>query len=153
MCTTTRSSRASLPATLTSGRLARRFLNEHWCTPHCSADLDQARLLITELVSNAVRYGGPPITVEVECIGPEGVLLSVSDGSDEDPPAPRVADPHALGGRGIHLIDHLSDEWGVQHPHHLAGGQHHHQNGANDASAGVSTGKTVWCRLVPAGIS
>ena len=147
VCTTTRPARASLPATLTSGRLARRFLNEHWCTPHCSADLDQAHLLITELVSNAVRHGGPPITVEVECIGPEGVLICVSDGSDDDLPTPEAAGPHALGGRGINLIDHFSAEWGVQHPHQ------DDANEANDASADLSTGKTVWCRLVPAGIS
>ncbi|MGI4894133.1 MAG: ATP-binding protein, partial [Janthinobacterium lividum] len=110
MCTTTPSSRLTLPAELASGRLARRFIDEHWCASHDSAKQDHVLVLITELVSNAVRYGGPPITMSIDCVGARGVKLSVSDGSEKLPTSRDVA-PNADGGRGVQLVDLLSSEW------------------------------------------
>lgn len=136
MCSTTVPARRSLPVDLSSARLARRFLEQHWCHAHESAHLDQAHLLVTELVTNAVRHGEPPIEVEVNCTGPDGVVLSVSDGS---PARPRQQDAtlEGTGGRGVALVDVVSADWGVR-PHRADG----------DGAAADAFAKTVWCRLV-----
>lgn len=138
MCVPTPASTLVVPVDLSSGRLARHFLEEHWCHQHSSAHLDQAKLLFTELVTNAVRHAGPPIVLRLECVEAEGVVLSVSDG---DPAAPvtTVADPADLGGRGVHLVELLSRDWGVRH--HPPGRDHH------ASVPPVQTVKTVWCRL------
>ncbi|WP_380161736.1 ATP-binding protein [Kineococcus sp. R86509] len=138
----------TLPAELASGRLARVFIDEHWCTTHDSVERERVHLLVTELVVNAVRHGGPPIMVRIECTGPVSVLVSVSDGS-ADLPRPRQVEPEAVGGRGVHLVDLLSAEWGVER-HHIGG---RHTTGIdtgtdNDTDDAAGEGKTVWCRLV-----
>jgi hypothetical protein len=112
----------SLPVALSSAGLARGFVQDCWCTEHDSADLVQAQLIVTELVTNAVRHGGPPIELQIECLTTGGVLLSVSDGSLE-PPAAQESGPDRWGGRGVQLVDLLSAEWGVHQDHHF---QHSH---------------------------
>jgi len=131
-----------LPPALSSARRARAFVDEQWCEVHGRADRRQVHLLATELVTNAVRHGGPPIVLALQCRGDDGVLVSVSDGSD-DPPERRDADAGALGGRGVRLVDLLSADWGVEHHH---GEGRDHQDGTG--SGGSATGKTVWCRLL-----
>ncbi|MBB2903174.1 anti-sigma regulatory factor (Ser/Thr protein kinase) [Kineococcus radiotolerans] len=126
MCASTPAARVVLPADLSSGRLARRFLEARWCTTHDSAQRAQAHLLLTELVSNAVRHGGPPIEVELNCVEEAGVLLSVSDGSPH-PPVVQEMGPSGWGGRGVCLVDVISAEWGVEH-HHADAGHHHHDH-------------------------
>jgi two-component sensor histidine kinase len=78
--------------------------------------LDDAVLLVSELVTNAVLHGAPPITVHIECDGGRELLVSVAD---EDPRSPVLRDggPGAESGRGIRLVDVVSDRWGVvNHP-------------------------------------
>ena len=140
----------SLPAELASGRLVRVFVDEHWCTTHGGHDHSRVHLVVTELVTNAVRYGGPPIVFEINCIGADGVLVSVSDGSDAVP-APRPAGPTVLGGRGVHLVDLLSEEWGVEHhrdPHDPHDHRKPRSHGKHVDLAVAGEGKTVWCRMV-----
>jgi anti-sigma regulatory factor (Ser/Thr protein kinase) len=137
-CPSSPSSQVALPVALAAGRVARRFLDEHWCLPHSSTDLDRAHLLVSELVTNAVRHGGPPITLVVRCIGVDGVLLSVSDGSRLQPVV-RQRGPGAVEGRGVHLVDALSAEWGVQDDRRPEPG--------DDRDTVPGPGKTVWCRL------
>jgi anti-sigma regulatory factor (Ser/Thr protein kinase) len=139
VCAPTPASTLVVPLDLSSGRIARHFLEEHWCHQHSSAHLDQAKLLFTELVTNAVRHAGPPILLQVECVEGDGVVLSVSDG-DPAPPVTTLADPADLGGRGVHLVELLSLDWGVRHhdPSH---------GGATAATHEPVPAKTVWCRL------
>jgi anti-sigma regulatory factor (Ser/Thr protein kinase) len=77
---------------------------------------EDATLLVSELVTNAVRYGGPPVRVRVACGGADGAGLqvAVSDGNP-DPPVRRDVAPEAEGGRGVALVDIISDRWGVEH--------------------------------------
>lgn len=129
-------------------------------------------MLITELVSNAVRYGGPPIEVELNCVEEAGVLLSVTDGSPHLPVVQEVG-PSGLGGRGVRLMEVLSAEWGVQryhrsdrddrddrvHPGSTQRRRHGGHRGAGCSGQGDVDGpdhgvdtdampaKTVWCRL------
>jgi len=132
-----------LPPELASGRLARTFIDEHWCASHGGDDRQHVHLLATELVTNAVRHGGPPITLSMQCRGKHGVLLSVSDGSCE-PPEHRDVEAQAWGGRGVRLVDLLSADWGVEH-HHVDGV---HDRMESTEGSELTQGKTVWCRLL-----
>lgn len=146
MCATTPSSQVTLPADLASGRLARSFVEQHWCSTHGGEDHSRVHLLVTELVTNAVRHAGPPVVFTIDCVGADGVLVSVSDGSDE-PPVLAQAGPAAVGGRGVQLVNLLSVEWGVEH-HHRSDHPDGRPGGHRTGSPAGGGGKTVWCRLV-----
>ncbi|MFB9377916.1 ATP-binding protein [Kineococcus gynurae] len=112
VCDATPAAELSLPQEQGSARAARRFLSEASCPVHRARALDEAQLLVTELVTNAVRYGCPPLTVRVECDGGTGLRVWVGDGA-EDLPVRREVPLEAEGGRGVALVDILSDRWGV----------------------------------------
>ncbi|MGH8968584.1 MAG: ATP-binding protein [Actinomycetes bacterium] len=101
-----------LPESRQAPALARAFLRESSCGAHSAAVVDEAVLLVSEVVTNSVLHGGPPITVAVDCDG--GALqVLVRDGS------PRLlqrrqANEDDEGGRGLELVDLLSSEWGVE---------------------------------------
>lgn len=128
MTTSTPSAVLNLALDVRSPGLARAFLRED---SRC-ADLDpgvvnRAELLISELVTNAVRHGGPPITLAIACDPHSAVQVRVTDGS-MTPPRARQARPQDESGRGLELMDLLSDAWGVE----------------------VSpSGKAVWFRVTP----
>ena len=106
-----------LSVTLSSGptaaREGRRLLAEHvgrWRlgTPA----LDTASLVISELATNAMLHGAPPITVSLR--PGNGVLfIEVADGGRYRPHR-RVAGPLDEGGRGLELVQALSRQWGVR---------------------------------------
>ncbi|KUL33365.1 ATP-binding protein [Actinoplanes awajinensis] len=73
--------------------------------------LDAAAVVVSELVTNAVRYGGGCVALHVEAQDGR-VVVSVADGS---PVRPRRRDPDDVGGRGIALIEALADSWTVRH--------------------------------------
>jgi anti-sigma regulatory factor (Ser/Thr protein kinase) len=72
--------------------------------------LDAAAVVVSELVTNAVRYGGGCVALQVEAHGDE-VVVSVADGSSV---VPRRRDPDDVGGRGIALIEALAADWTVR---------------------------------------
>lgn len=76
------------------------------------APLDDVRLVVTELVANAVVHAGTPVAVRLE-VGPDQVRCAVSDAA---PGAVTPGAGHAddLGGRGLHLVERVSDRWGVE---------------------------------------
>lgn len=73
---------------------------------------DDLVLLVSELVTNAVRYAAPPVCVEISA-SDRDVVLAVRDGSPY-PPQPREAGDDAEGGRGMLLVDLLAAEHGVR---------------------------------------
>ena len=111
MCEATARAELLLPMESTSPAAARRFATRSGCREHGLEMLDDALLLISELVTNSVLHGGPPIVLAVDCDG-EALHVRVRDGSTRLP-APRAADGAAESGRGMSLVDLLSSTWGV----------------------------------------
>lgn len=113
MCGVTPPARLTLPMDEQAVRRARTFLRDTHCTTHAAAVLDDAQLLVSELVTNAVRHGAPPITVEIECDESTGLTARISDG---DPRLPSLghAEDQDESGRGVALVDLISDVWGIE---------------------------------------
>jgi anti-sigma regulatory factor (Ser/Thr protein kinase) len=81
--------------------------------------LDDLSLLVTELVTNAVRHEGATadgaIQIEIQRRG-DCIRVDVVDpGTDFDPPAPGSNGNSGGGGWGLVLVDRISARWGV-HP-------------------------------------
>lgn len=90
---------------------ARRVVAE--CAARLGLDeqADDLVLVVSEMVTNAVRHGSPPVQLEVVADA-EAVVVAVVDGSARRP-EPRIAEDDAEGGRGMTLVDLLSSEHGV----------------------------------------
>ncbi|MGQ5635909.1 MULTISPECIES: ATP-binding SpoIIE family protein phosphatase [unclassified Streptomyces] len=82
-----------------------------------------AELVVSELVTNAIRYGRPPIRLRL--IHDRTLLCEVSDDSSTTPHL-RRARVFDEGGRGLLLVAQLARHWGTRHARH---------------------GKTVWAEL------
>ncbi len=72
---------------------------------------DDARLVISELLTNAALHARPPIRMKLARI-PAGIRMEVSDGSAEVPLQMRPA-ADVMTGRGWTLVEALCREWGV----------------------------------------
>jgi len=114
MCAVTPPAQMRLLNSAQAPATARAFLRGAACSTHQAQVFDEAELLVSEVVTNAVLHGAPPITVRVECLGSDGLRVSVTDGNPQ-PPIPREPDPQDGSGRGIALVAVISDHWGV-HP-------------------------------------
>ena len=104
MCQTTPRAVLELPVTREAPALAREFLRGSTCAEHHSAVLDDAVLMVSELVTNSVLHGGPPVVVAVDCNGNE-LQVRVRDGSPTMPAravrsAERRERPRARPGGG-----------------------------------------------------
>lgn len=79
----------------------------------CVADV--AALLVSELVTNSLRYATGPIVVRVlrPAAPPGALLVEVSDPLP-DPPRERAARPDDEGGRGLQLVARSSRAWGAR---------------------------------------
>ena len=104
-----------LPATSHAPAAAREAVREAALHAHVDADDRwRAEMIVTELVSNAVRHGpGGPVEIAIEA-GGSGVRGEVAD------PGPGIHHqklarrrPTDEGGRGLFLVDALSDSWGL----------------------------------------
>jgi anti-sigma regulatory factor (Ser/Thr protein kinase) len=76
-----------------------------------------AALVITELLSNAIRHAAPLPGALVRVtwtVDRDAVRVAVSDAGDG--PLPHVTEPApgAPGGRGLGIVETLADHWGVQ---------------------------------------
>lgn len=101
-----------LPPALSSVRAARRFVADECARRGMSPErTDDALLLTSELVTNAVLHGRSEVSLEVE--GGAVMRVSVVDENSRHP-APVSEDPDALDGRGLALVEALASRWGVQ---------------------------------------
>jgi anti-sigma regulatory factor (Ser/Thr protein kinase) len=102
--------RLDLPDSFSASRVARAFVSAWWSRSHLHGDLDGLLLLTSELVTNAVRHAAGPrgLLIAAE-LG--AVRVTVSDAS-ADPPIPAGSNLARRGGRGLALVEVLSQEWG-----------------------------------------
>jgi anti-sigma regulatory factor (Ser/Thr protein kinase) len=115
---------ATYPSEPRSVRAAREAVQQsclRWGYGHLC---DDARLIVSELVGNAVRHAGTDIGLTLMA-RPVGLRMEVSDGSTR-PIQPRIATPTDENGRGLALVHALASHHGVRR------------------STG---GKTVWAEL------
>jgi len=86
---------------------------------------DSVALMVSELSTNALVHAGGGFDLVVDRTE-DSVFVSVSDRGDGTPAlqSPESTEPH---GRGLRIVDALSDEWGT--------------------SAPSDRGKTVWFRI------
>jgi anti-sigma regulatory factor (Ser/Thr protein kinase) len=102
----------------------RRFLEDE----QRIADRDDAVLVVSELVSNAVRHaqrGAERVELKMELL-PGALHIEVTD-DDPNPPVPLPPRANDETGRGLQIVQQLSDRWGWE------------------VSRGV--GKRIWCDL------
>jgi anti-sigma regulatory factor (Ser/Thr protein kinase) len=119
--TTYRATFPAEPQSVGAARVAVQQSCERWgYGPLC----DDARLIVSELVGNAVRHAGTDIGLTL-LARREGLRMEVSDGSTR-PVQPRVASLTDEDGRGLALVDALASHHGVQRS---------------------TRGKTVWAEL------
>ena len=102
----------TLPATAVAARDARRYVEKQLVGVDDEVR-DNAILLVSELVSNALRHAGTAIDVEVRR-GRRDVRVEVTDGHERYRLRPGSADPEAEDGRGLLLVDRIATDWGVE---------------------------------------
>ncbi|MGI5426986.1 ATP-binding protein [Streptomyces sp. CA-179760] len=85
--------------------------------------IDDAVLILSELLSNACKHGRPlgdALSGDGDvraawCVDPAGrLIVEVTDGGGPTRPAPATPSVTAHGGRGLNIITALADDWGVR---------------------------------------
>ncbi|MFE4650904.1 SpoIIE family protein phosphatase [Streptomyces sp. NPDC056707] len=71
-----------------------------------------AELVVSELVTNAIRYGKPPLRLRL--IHDQNLICEVSDGNSTAPHLRRARSDDE-GGRGLFLVAQLTDHWGTRY--------------------------------------
>ncbi|MGI5348290.1 SpoIIE family protein phosphatase [Streptomyces sp. CA-250714] len=74
-----------------------------------------SELILSELVTNAIRYGSEPIRVRL--LYQSCLTCEVSDGSSTSPHLRRAAATEE-GGRGLFLVAQLAERWGTRYTPH-----------------------------------
>jgi anti-sigma regulatory factor (Ser/Thr protein kinase) len=72
------------------------------------------KLMVSELITNSVKYGGDgAITLKVDSERPGKVRAEVIDQGAGFVPVARDRPATEVGGWGLHLVQTLSNRWGV----------------------------------------
>lgn len=94
---------------------ARRLTRQAMALWGLEEQAETAELLISELVSNAIKHTSSDILrVIVSRPSPTRVRLAVVDKAPRRLPVPRAVDFEAESGRGLHLLEALADRWGYE---------------------------------------
>ncbi|WP_217198386.1 ATP-binding SpoIIE family protein phosphatase [Streptomyces buecherae] len=119
-----------LPGDGSAAGAARKHVREQLGLWHLDDLADVTELVVSELVGNALRYGGGPGRLRLLCH--DRLLIEVSD-TGPDLPQIQHASLSDEGGRGLQLINMLCRRWG---------------------SCRTETGKVVWAEQdMPSGVS
>lgn len=128
--------RFDLPADSRAAGRARRLITQllaSWGRPE---DSEVAQLLVSEVVTNAVRHAGRGQALEIRVTADDvRVRIAVGDGSTLRP-VPRAPRDDEESGRGMRLVAALASEWGVI-----------------DRPLESGPGKQVWFELPPVAAS
>ncbi|MFE6845325.1 SpoIIE family protein phosphatase [Streptomyces sp. NPDC057686] len=107
-----------LPDAPTAAATARRLVRGRLVDWHVEEETAfDTELIVSELVTNAVRYGSPPL--ELRVINDRALTCEVRD-SSQSAPHLRHAGVVDEGGRGLFIIAELAQAWGTRY---TAGGK------------------------------
>ena len=101
-----------LPYDATAPAIARSFVADHGSGLPSELMLD-AELLVSELVTNALRHGDPDITLQMSTHPPR-LGVAVLDHGAADSITPRDPDPARTDGRGLMIVNAIASAWGVE---------------------------------------
>jgi len=82
----------------------------------CGAEVSDAALVVSELLSNALRHATPLPGDKVRVgwrFDAGSLRVSVSDGGAQTRPEPAQPTQSATGGRGLRIVERLSRRWGA----------------------------------------
>lgn len=106
-----------LPFERSTPSIARTRLAAFLTQNHASSDvIDDALIVLSEMIANAVSHGvpAPDGTMEIRWSVSKGLLeLSVTDGGHAGPLEPVDFDADSLSGRGLSIISRVADRWWV----------------------------------------
>jgi len=71
------------------------------------------RLVISEVITNAVRHGGDGDMLVAVTPKPGYLCVQVTDTGDGFAPRPRAYEPDEDGGFGLFLVERLTRRWGL----------------------------------------
>jgi anti-sigma regulatory factor (Ser/Thr protein kinase) len=83
-----------------------------------SAAIDDAVLVVSELLSNALRHAHPLPSGMVRVAwlrSDEHIEVAVSDGGAATEPRAGRPTLSSLGGRGLGIVEYVAESWGVRH--------------------------------------
>jgi PAS domain S-box-containing protein len=103
---------AELPATAPTVAEGRSFVVKTLTSWDCAHRADDARLLVSEVLTNAVQHAEGPLVLHLRRTVTE-LAVEISDRSPHLP-QPRLAAEDEESGRGLILVDTLADNWGVR---------------------------------------
>ncbi|WP_308457841.1 ATP-binding protein [Streptomyces sp. SM12] len=100
------------------GAARRRMRQELRTGGAAESVIDDAALILSELLSNSCRHAKPLIREEVHATWERNdlgeVTISVTDGGGPTLPCPATPSVTARGGRGLTIIRSLARDWGVR---------------------------------------
>jgi anti-sigma regulatory factor (Ser/Thr protein kinase) len=107
-----------LPHSAASVGQARRTLEGHLSAHGVGrSTIDDAALVLSELISNALKHARPLPSGDVRvqwALDAGLVRIDVTDGGATTRPQPHPPSMSALGGRGLSIVGVLASEWGVR---------------------------------------
>jgi anti-sigma regulatory factor (Ser/Thr protein kinase) len=114
-----RSAGLTLPHDVSAVGAARRALDGYLRDHAIDSDRQyDARLVLTELISNAIRHAPPRATGDLDVawgLDRRHIYLEVTDGKGStEPQQVPAAHPESIGGRGLAIVSVLTSTWGVR---------------------------------------
>lgn len=106
----------ALPAATTAPRDARHFTVETLQEWGVDAVSDEAELIVSELVTNALRHARSPSRVALSATD-SCLRIEVAD-DGQGGAVRRHAVPEDTGGHGLMLVEAMADRWGAHHDGH-----------------------------------
>jgi anti-sigma regulatory factor (Ser/Thr protein kinase) len=91
---------------------ARRFTARTLRRWHAQEVADAVLLVVSELVTNALVHTQGPVRIDLTLRG-DRVRVCVSDSSPRAPAKPVIVDWESTGGRGLMLVEAMSDSFGT----------------------------------------
>jgi anti-sigma regulatory factor (Ser/Thr protein kinase) len=107
-----------LPNQVEAAGLARRVLDR--LRPYVGCCYEDARLLVSEAVTNAVLHGAADGSVRLWVKAKRDELeVRVTNSSGSKRPVMRTPQPDVGGGLGLLLVDRIAPEWGLEYNDHV----------------------------------